>query len=127
MANVLVIEDHPQIRMILDLILSENGHSVCLVSNGKMGLERLYMEPQPEVVLVDLNMPSMSGRELVRLMRDDGRLKDIPVVIISGSFPTPDIMPPEGSYQAFIMKPFDLTDILMTVKRLAGNVTACSA
>ena len=127
MANILVIEDQENIGIVLNLLLSDVGHSVDVVPNGKMGLERLYTEPQPEIVIVDINMPIMSGRQLVELMRSDIRLKNVSVIIISGSIPTPDIMPTKGSYQAFISKPFDLMDLLETVNRLVGNQTSCSA
>ena len=125
MANILVIEDQQSIGMVLKLVLSDHGYSVEVVPNGKLGLERLYMEPRPEVVIVDLNIPVISGRELLELMRNDVRLNEVPVIIISGSAQTLDIMPSEGSYQAFISKPFDLFDVLEKVNRLVRDASSC--
>ncbi|KKM08698.1 hypothetical protein SY88_22940 [Clostridiales bacterium PH28_bin88] len=121
MARVLVIEDEPGIAMVLREVLREEGHNVITVPNGVSGLERLRRAPVPEIVLVDLVMPRMNGRAVVEAMRSDPMLQDIPVIIITGSLPCAENLPPEGSYQAFISKPFDLTDVLETVHSLLDS------
>lgn len=127
MANVLVIEDRPNIGMVFELALTEEGHAVKVVNDGKKGLEILTGDTHPDVVILDLNMPGISGREVLKIMRNDILLRNIPVIIVSGSVPTPDVMPPDGTYQAFIEKPFDLIDVITTVDKLTGSDEACCA
>jgi CheY-like chemotaxis protein len=125
-ANVLVIEDQASIGMVFNVILSDEGHKVDVVRDGKAGLKRLAQEPKPDIVLVDLLMPGMSGREVVETMRRDSRTQDIPVIIISGCIPGSEEMPPAGSYSAFIGKPFDILDITATVGKLTAAKQDCA-
>lgn len=114
MARVLVIEDEPGIAMVLRIALSDEGHEVTTAPDGLAGLKLLSRSPLPEVVFVDLNMPGISGRTVVEIMRDTPGLKDIPVVVLSGSILDSPHFPPEGTYNALIIKPFDLSDIIET-------------
>ena len=118
MARVLVIEDEPSIAMILDEVLSNDGHEVARASNGRSGLEKLSRGPAPEIVLLDLHLPVMNGRAVIEAIRSDPKLGRIPVIIITGSIPTPNNLPSEETYQALIPKPFDLDDVVSTVKKL---------
>lgn len=93
MANVLVIEDRSSIGMIFDLALTEEGHKVQVVPDGIRGLAILRGDSNQDVVILDLNMPGISGREVVEIMRSEQMLQNIPVIIVSGSVPSPDVMP----------------------------------
>ena len=126
MANVLVIEDQPSIGMVFNVILSDEGYKVDVVRDGKSGLKRLAEEPRPDIVLVDLLMPGMNGREVVEAMRQDPSTREIPVIIISGCIPGSEVMPPAGSYSAFISKPFDIMDIIDTVGRFTLEKMECA-
>jgi len=121
MARVLVVEDRATVALVLEVALTDEGHNVDLAYNGRTALEKLSLEPRPDIVFVDLHMPDISGREVVTTMRADSLLHDIPVVIVSGSIPKPENMPPDGSYKAFISKPFDLCEVLDTVERLTSD------
>lgn len=124
MVRVLVIEDEPTINMILDIALSEEGYQVITAPDGLTGLELMQRQPLPEIVLVDLLMPGISGKTVVKTMSSHAELRKIPVVIISGSLPSSENLPPKGSYQALISKPFDLTEVIDLVGSLtmAGRV-----
>jgi CheY-like chemotaxis protein len=121
MARVLVIEDEPGIAMVLRIALSDEGHEVATASDGITGLKMLNRPPHPDVVFVDLNLPGLSGRTVVEIIRDTPVLKDIPVIILSGYVPdTPDF-PPQRTYNALISKPFDLVDVIETTNYLAAG------
>ncbi len=126
MALVMVIEDEPNIAMILKEVLTDEGHAVITVGDGRAALDQLRNGPTPQVALVDLCMPVVGGRAVVEAIRADPALRNIRVVIISGAVPTPDILPPKGSYEAYLSKPFDLIDLIGTVDGLAsyGKVAA---
>lgn len=121
MARILIIEDESTISMVLTEVLKEEGHEAKSASNGTIGLTELKQSSY-DVVLADLLMPGMGGKAVVEFMRSDPQLDSIPVVIITGAVPCVEDFPPEGSYQAFIRKPFDLNDVVRTINRLVKPV-----
>jgi two-component system, NtrC family, response regulator AtoC len=86
MAKVLVIDDERSIRHLLDTLFRRKGHDVVLAENGQRGLE-LFRQEQPDVIVLDLNMPVMDGLTVLRDIR--GLNLDQPVIIFSGSW-TPE-------------------------------------
>lgn len=118
MARVLIIEDEPNIAFVLKVAMSEEGHEVLTSKDGFCGLQQLEKEPIPDIVLVDLCMPRVSGRTVVETMHTNPRLQEIPVVIITGSVPDAKKFPPAYSYRKLITKPFDLFKVLETVQEL---------
>ncbi|MHB1126344.1 MAG: response regulator transcription factor [Bacillota bacterium] len=127
MARVLVIEDEPNIAMVLEEALIDDGHEVTTALNGLAGLKNMRQFPQPDLVLLDLLMPVMDGRTVIETMRAEPELSDIPVIIISGSLPGTCSFPPKGTYQAIFCKPFDLLEVLATVQAFTANrnIAAC--
>lgn len=121
MALVMVMEDEPNIALVLEIALTEEGNEVISVPNGLLGLERLKQKPTPEVIFVDLNMPVLSGRAVIENINADPNLRHIPVVILSGCLPDLDNVPPRGSYQALISKPFDLDEVINMVNLLSAG------
>lgn len=82
--NVLIAEDETFQRLALLDILSMCEYEAVAVENGKQALEELKNETNDfDLVLLDLYMPVMDGFELLSIMQDDDRLKEIPVVIMS--------------------------------------------
>jgi len=65
-------------------------------------------------------MPGMSGRALIETMRSQPRLRDIPVVIISGSIPDQNDFPSKDCYKTFIAKPFDLDEVIKAANIWGG-------
>ncbi|HVJ89679.1 MAG TPA: response regulator [Labilithrix sp.] len=84
MKHVLIVEDDADIREILAEMLTASGYRVTSVSNGLEALQALARDT-PSVVVLDLMMPVMDGWELRQRMLADPALRDIPVIIMSGS------------------------------------------
>ena len=120
MAVVFTIEDNPSISMVIKLALTDEGHNVITFNNGLNAYESLEKGLRPDIILVDLKMPGMNGKELVAKIRDNPYIAYIPVTIITGSIPTTEILPPKDSYQALVLKPFDLQELIDTVKKLVA-------
>ena len=120
MARVLVVDDDPDIRLVLQELLIEEGYQVETASDGLTALGLLHQAPVPDIILLDLAMPGMNGGAVVKAMRSDPVLRGIPVVIVTGSLPDVFEYPPEGSYQGLIGKPFDIDEVLETVRGLLG-------
>lgn len=116
MAHVLIIEDEPGITLVLTEVLTEEGHIVLTAPNGSMGLCMLEQQKvKPDIIFVDLHMPGMSGKAVVETVRSIPEFNSIPVVIMTGSILTSEIMPPVGSYRDVLGKPFDLDDVITHV------------
>mgnify|MGYP001192686073 CR=1 FL=1 len=118
MARVLVIEDESNISLVMEIAISEGGHEVVTAPNGRAGLELLKQSPAPDIIFVDLCLPGLSGRVVAETIHADKRMRDIPVVIITGFTPNSDNFPPPDCYRAILNKPFDLLDVLDLIERL---------
>lgn len=71
MATVLLVDDNENIRELVKLRLEIAGHDVTIAENGKIGLEKA-LQNTPDLVLLDMHMPVMSGHEAVQALRDSG-------------------------------------------------------
>lgn len=121
MANIFIIDDEPNILFVLKEILSESGHRIITASNGINGLAKLKNNPNQDVILLDLKMPDLDGKEVIKLMNCDNDLKNIPKVIMSGSMPDFGDFPPKNSYQDIISKPFDLFEAVEKIESLCST------
>lgn len=118
MKTVLLVDDEHAIVDALSGILEDEGFRVLTASNGREALARLG-DGAPDVALVDVMMPVMDGRELLREMQGDARWRHIPVVLMSAV--------PQGILErdapltcaAFFQKPFDLWQLIARLRELA--------
>ena len=81
--HLLVIDDDPDIRDVLSYWLARRGHKVSSVEDGLFALTRLRAEP-PDLILLDLDMPGLSGEEFVRECRGAPRWAAVPFFLLSG-------------------------------------------
>lgn len=118
MKTVLLVDDEHAILDALSGILEDEGFRVVTASNGREALARLA-EAVPDVALVDVMMPVMDGRELLREMQDEARWKHVPVVLMSAV--PQSILERDGplACAGFFQKPFDLWKLLAKLKELA--------
>jgi len=83
-AKVLIVEDNSTNLSLMDYLLRAFGHTTMLASDGAVGLE-LALNSVPDVVLMDLQMPTMDGFEACERMRAQDRLQHIPIVAVTAS------------------------------------------
>lgn len=83
-ATVLVVDDDRDAVDTMRDILADEGHVVMCASNGQEALERAR-ESTPDLVLLDLDMPVMNGREFLAVARGEPGLAQVPVIVISGA------------------------------------------
>jgi CheY-like chemotaxis protein len=118
---ILVIEDDVAVRNALLKLLEKEGHTTCWAANGEGGL-RMMRSEKPDLVLLDMIMPGMTGWEVARERLNDPELRKIPVIILSG-LGTEEIHQ-QGQVSvltgiALIMgKPFDAEDLLNAIDHL---------
>jgi len=104
---ILVVDDDEAIREVLRDILVAEGHTVLCAPNGRVALELLRLVPEPSMIVLDLSMPIMTGRELLAKLHEDTRFEGIPVMIISGEGDARDL----GATQV-LRKPLDVSRLL---------------
>jgi CheY-like chemotaxis protein len=115
LARVLVVDDEPTIAMVLQEVLIDEGHDVDTAPDGLSALQRLGQTPQPDVLLIDLFMPGISGRAVVESMRTNERFNHVPIILVTGAVQREEDYPHPGTYQAVITKPFDVADVIKRV------------
>jgi CheY-like chemotaxis protein len=118
LAKILVIDDETSIVMVLKEVLSDGGHEVYTAPNGLTGLELLKQGIIPDLLIIDLLMPGMGGRDFIKRIQSDFNLPNLAVILITGTIPDGDNFPPGGSYQDIICKPFDLDNVVEKVDYL---------
>ncbi len=118
MARILVADDEVTITMVLEQVLADEGFDVVTAGDGKEALATASRPPAPDLILVDLYMPELNGRDFITRLRADPALKNVPVIVVTGAVPHERDYPPPGTYQMLISKPFDLEDLVARVKRL---------
>ena len=108
--SVLVIDDDDDIRYTLSEVLEDIGYSVATASEGREALQ-LLREVRPQVILLDLNMPVMSGAEFRLAQRGDPALRGIPTIIMTAVDRMPD-RTSDLAAEEVLPKPFRLPDLL---------------
>jgi len=88
-AEILIVDDTPANLHLLAAMLKERGHKVRPVPGGKLALQAVRLA-QPELILLDINMPEMDGFEVCKALKADPLLADIPVIFISANTDTMD-------------------------------------
>jgi len=104
--KVLVVEDDPAMREILASALHSWGYTVEVVSDGTEALKRVRRHPPPNVILLDLLLPTMSGWEVATELSKSDRLSRIPLVIVSAYVTAKASTLPSAA--AYLGKPLDL-------------------
>lgn len=114
MKTILIIDDEPAILEVLSSLLEEEGYNTMTASNGREGLACLKAAPV-ELVLCDVMMPVMDGREVCRAMQKDAHYRSVPIILMSAAGIT---VSEECRYAALLAKPFELDDLLELVDHL---------
>jgi len=109
--TVLVIEDEPDIRELIEFNLKKDGYNVLLANNGEKGLKdaRSY---EPDLILLDLMLPGIQGLDVCRIIKSDENIKNTPIIILSALGQEEDIVSGlEAGADDYVSKPFSL-DVL---------------
>jgi DNA-binding response OmpR family regulator len=118
--SVLVVEDDPSVRGLLQTLLSAEGYHVATASDGLAGLVKATSS-HPALVLLDLMMPDLGGVRVLEEMRDDPELRDIPVIVVTGKIDAvPSMRDLLGEDNVFL-KPFAVGELLGRVAEVTGG------
>jgi two-component system, OmpR family, phosphate regulon response regulator PhoB len=127
MAKILVIEDEADIRQVLDYNLRTAGHDVIAVERGREGLE-LAREQRPDLVLLDLMLPDVSGTEVCRAIKDDPSTRTTPVVMLTARAEEIDrVVGFEIGADDYVTKPFSVRELLLRIRAVLRRSETRSA
>ena len=116
MARILIAEDEPDIRELVAFTLRFAGHEVTATPNGEEA-EKQASQIIPDIILMDVRMPRMTGYEACRLMKADPLLKDIPVVFLSAKGQDSEIQTGlDLGAEEYLLKPFAPDQLTERVK-----------
>lgn len=128
--QVLLIDDDPDMHLVIGMILEPKGYQVTCCRTGSEGLETMR-RCRPDLVLLDIMLTHPSeGLQVACQMRQDQRLKDIPIIIISAIGETTGMdyamqeCPEAPLPQAFLEKPLDAATVRETVRRVLEQKAA---
>ncbi|MFI0720211.1 response regulator [Streptomyces sp. NPDC021224] len=121
--RVLLVEDDPADALLVEEALTGRGidRDITRADDGIEALDHLRdpANPRPDLIVLDLNMPRMNGRELLDVLKEDGALRSIPVVVLTTSATPADV---SGAYErhanAYVTKPVNLDDFLESVRSI---------
>jgi DNA-binding response OmpR family regulator len=110
---IMIVDDEGDILDILTQLLESEGFVVVAFGDSRAAFEYARLQP-PDLALVDLLMPNMDGRELIRRLRAD-HSGDFPIIVMSASMNFEQVR--DLPIQDYVSKPFDLDDVLLHVRR----------
>jgi len=117
-AKILIAEDYPPTVSLMRGALEAKGFSVVCAGNGAQCLIAVDQE-EPDLVILDVNMPVMNGFQTLRVLRENEKTKDLPVIILSVRKEGADII--KGTITGadlYLTKPLGLEDLVLAVERL---------
>ena len=127
-ANILLVEDDPGDQKLIKTSLKNQkiGNKVYTVDSGEEAMDFLYLRdkysdcaPQPDLILLDLNMPGMGGKEFLRRIKGDEKMKTIPVIILTSSDSDEDILDTYNLHASgYVKKPVKLEDFKRVMKQI---------
>jgi len=118
--RVLIIEDHRETAEMISSILQSEGLETLTAENGRIGVEKTFAE-KPDLILLDIMMPIMSGFEVYQKVKSNPETKDIPIIIVSVKVSDRSIKEnPDIGAEAYLPKPFDPVELVKTVKKHLG-------
>jgi two-component system cell cycle response regulator DivK len=118
--TVLVVEDNDLNMKLFHDVLEVGGYNVLQAMDGMEGW-RMAREHRPDLILMDIQLPEVSGLEVTKWLKDDETLKSIPVIAITAFAMAGDedkIL--KGGCDAYIVKPISISSFLQTVERFAN-------
>lgn len=120
---ILVVDDHDDVRIALAELLRQEGFSVVEACDGKEALDYILTAPTiPSLVLLDLNMPVMSGWEVIRGLQGQLRFAHLPIILVTGERTPTD--PASREIVGRLSKPFLPDEMLALVRRYVVGPTA---
>lgn len=121
MALILHVEDNPSNRKVIQHILRRTTHRLIEAVNGQEGLE-MAMKELPDLILLDIQLPKLSGYEVARRLKADEKFRQIPIIAVTSyALSGDDHKAIKAGCDAYIAKPYKPVEILEGLARFLGE------
>jgi DNA-binding response OmpR family regulator len=119
--KVSVVDDDPSLLELISAVLEQEGYDIETYTNGEDFLNTLKTS-KPDLVLLDMMMPGMSGREVCEKVREDPETKDVKIIFVTVAkfSETGKETLEKMNVQDYVTKPFDNTDLVNRIKKILG-------
>jgi len=123
MTRVLIVDDDKVIQQLIEVNLELEGYETARASDGEEALDQVRVF-KPEVIILDVMMPKMDGREVCKRIKADPTTRAIPIVFLSARAQEMDVQSGlELGASAYMTKPFDPVDLLDVIERVLAGET----
>ncbi len=122
MARIVVAEDDPDIHLLVQMLLEDQGHTVAMAKNGVQALE-LVAASTTDLIILDIAMPGdLDGLSVTRRLREDADHRKMPILLLSARAKEGDIQVGlAAGANDYIVKPFDADDLVARVDSLTSS------
>ena len=118
--TVLIVEDNELNMKLFHDLLDAHGYRIIQTRDGMEALD-LAREHQPDLILMDIQLPEVSGLEVTKWLKEDDELKQIPVIAVTAfAMKGDEENIRQGGCEAYIAKPISVTSFLETIRRFLG-------
>ena len=119
-ARVLIVEDHPTMREAMRMVLADEGFAVDQVADGGRALD-LVASDRPDLVLLDLNIPGISGSDLLEALKASSATSGIPVIVVTAEEEEGRRAAMRAGAEDYLAKPFSPRALVRLVERVLGG------
>lgn len=123
MRRILAVDDDHDILEVLQFILEDSGYKVDTLSDGHKLMDTIR-DKHPDLILLDIMLGNMDGRELCKVVKKQIETHNIPVIMISASHNVSSTLNQDGAPNDFVAKPFDINVLLTSIKNQLAPKTA---
>ena len=117
-SRILIVDDEAPVRNLLGRVLHNEGYSVYVAVNGQEALNSVKQQ-KPDMMILDLNLPDLSGEDICNKVRKDPEIQAIPILILTGrSTAGLSTQCLNGGADAYLSKPFDIKELVAHVRAL---------
>jgi len=120
MHKILVVDDEFNLRNVVKDNLVASGYTVITAENGEAGL-KLAQRHQPDLIVMDIKMPGMSGWDVLTNLRATPKLRQVPVLIVTAYLAPSDEARTKEFGVSYLAKPFNVSELLAQVKKTLGE------
>ena len=121
MKKILLIEDDPTFSLILQISLKTRGYEVEAANDGLKGLTKVA-EYDPDLIVLDVNLPVLSGFDVAKKLKENDAYKDIPIIMLTALSQEVNISRGYSlGIEDYLTKPFPVEHIFIKVKKILGE------
>lgn len=122
--KILVIDDDPEVREIIGFLLERDGYDVETVEDADEGAKKIN-KSSPDLIILDLKLPGISGKELCAILKGKTETKHIPIIMVSGEYihPADKVTGFDLGADDYLTKPFDPAELQARVRAILRRTT----